>query len=273
MDLTHSYKDVFDESILGKFKWLETRNAAAVFKASNPDEFDDLTKVLSDFQLYDNDLLIPGGNRGPVSIRIDSQFEKLKWRAVRINMKATLVGKAKKSSLARGQYLDEFLNSEVSNNGYEVDNMKRRAAIDVEWNGKDGALDRDTGAYRALYELGLIDVATIITRDHEGIKSLSLNELHSEDAARRLGTRTTTNMEKLQDRMVRGDSGGCPLLAVGITGATWAGAGLIAPKITIDGVDAALLDADADDDDSNTWPDPREDEVDPADLPRLPDSH
>lgn len=243
MDLTHSYNTVFPVELIGKYKWLETRNAAAVFKASNPAEFDELVQVLTNFQLYDNDLLKPGGNRGPVSIRIDGAFEKLNWRAVRINMKATLVGKAKKSSLARGQYLDEFLNSEVSNNGYEVDNMKRRAAIDVEWNGKDGALDRDAGAYRALYDLGLIDVATIITRDHTGIKQLALEELHSDDAARRLGTVTTTNMDKLRDRMVRGDSGGCPLLAVGISRSTWAGPGVLSPEAEAEALLAAQIDS------------------------------
>jgi hypothetical protein len=245
MELTKSYEGLFDSAILGKFTWLETRNAAAVFKASNPDEFEDLTYVLQEFRVYDSDLLIPGGNRGRVSVRLDAALETRGWRAVRINMKTTLVGKAKKSNLTRGPYLDEFLNSEVSNEGYEVDNMKRRAAVDVEWNGKDGALDRDTGAYRALYELGLIDVATIITRDHEGIKSLSINDLHSEDAARRLGTTTTTNIAKLRDRMVRGDSGGCPLLAVGITQSTWAGAGVPAPELTDEARDALVADAEA----------------------------
>ena len=37
-----------------------------------------------------------------------------------------------------------------------------------------------------------------------------------------LGTTTTTNTEKLRPRMQRGDSGGCPLLAVAICARTWA---------------------------------------------------
>lgn len=229
MDLTDSFNDVVPAELRQRYTWLETRNAAAVFKASNYAEFCELTNVLHNFSIYDSDILTPGGNRGPISIRIDKHFERLGWRAVRINMKATLIGKAKPSSLTRGQYLDEFLNSEVSNNGYEVDNMKRRAAIDVEWNGKDGALDRDMAAYRALYDLGLIDVACIITRDHESIKNLALNDLGSESAARRLGTITTTHIARLRDRMVRGDSGGCPVLAVGISRATWAGPGVLSP--------------------------------------------
>lgn len=234
MELTSSFQDVVPAEVVAKYSWAETRNAAAVFKASNPEEFNELVQVLDDFKIYDSDILIPGGNRGRVSIRLDRHFEQLGWRAVRINMHTTLVGKAKRSNLARGKYLDEFLNSEVSNEGYEVDNMKRRAAVDVEWNGKDGALDRDMSAYRALYELGLIDVACIITRDHAGIKSLALDELHSADAARRLGTSTTTQIEKLKDRMIRGDSGGCPVLAAGISRSTWAGHGVLSPDAALE---------------------------------------
>lgn len=232
MNLTASYRSAVPGDVLDRYSWLETRNAAAVLRASNPEEFDDLVAVLAGFQVYDDDLLRPGGNRGPISIRIDGMLEQKGWRAVRITLRTTLVGRAKRSSLHRGGYLDQFLDSQVESDGYEVDNMKRRVAADVEWNGKDGALDRDAGAYRALYDLGLIDVAVIITRDHEGIQRLVLDELRSADAARRLGTKTTTNMRKLRDRMTRGDTGGCPLLAVGITRATWAGAGVAAPPPT-----------------------------------------
>jgi hypothetical protein len=69
--------------------------------------------------------------------------------------------------------------------------------------------------------MGLIDVAVIITRDHAGIRSLALDDLHNADAARRLGTTTTTNIENARDRLTRGDSGGCPVLVVAISRATW----------------------------------------------------
>ncbi|RAN78004.1 hypothetical protein B5P43_18405 [Bacillus sp. SRB_336] len=222
MDLTHSYKTIFSPDVLEKYTFLETRNAAAVFKASNPDHFDDLIKVLSDFHLYDADLLIPGGNRGQIPTRLDHAFEDEGWRAVRITTESALVGKMK-ASLSAKTYDIDFLNSRVTNPGFEVDNMKGRVAIDVEWNAKDGNLDRDLAAYRSLYDMGLIDVAAMITRDHEGIRKLAGEDLNSTDAYRRLGTTTTTNMTKLEDRMTRGDGGGCPFLGIGITRTTWAG--------------------------------------------------
>lgn len=223
MDLTHSYKTAFDETIQGRYQFLEVRNAAAVLLASNPECFDDLVTVLDGFVLTDGDILIPGGNRGTVPIKLDSHFADLGWVAVRINTEYKLMGKAKTDYTARS-YEKKFIESAVSNSGFEVDNFKGRVAIDVEWNAKDGNLDRDLSAYRALYDVGLIDVAVIITRDHQGIRSLAQNDLKSDDAYRRLGTSTTTNLEKLIGRLTRGDGGGCPILAVGITRATWEGA-------------------------------------------------
>lgn len=222
MDLTESFARVLSADVLARYEWLETRSATAVLSASNPTEYGDLVDVLRAFNLYDSDILIPGGNRGTIATRIDNAFAARGWDAVRVNMTHTLEG-LRKSKIGSRNHDERFLQSTVTNEGFEVDNFKGKVAIDVEWNAKDGNLDRDLSAYRALYELGLIDVAVIITRDHYGIRQLAGIELESEEAYRRLGTTTTTNIQKLRDRLVRGDAGGCPVLGVGITKATWAG--------------------------------------------------
>jgi hypothetical protein len=240
MDLTYAFENAFPTDVLNRYTWIETRNAAAVLAASNPEQFADLLEVLLEFSIYDSDILVAGGNRGQIAIRLDSAFEAAGWNAVRINTEYRLNGKKKSAKFGRHYDLD-FLEAEVRNEGFEVDNMKGRVAIDVEWNAKDGNLDRDLAAYRSLYELGLIDVACIITRDHQGIRDLAGNELKSDDAHRRLGTTTTTNMSKLQPRLTRGDAGGCPLLGIGITRATWAGAGKAAPHVELDADLAALV--------------------------------
>lgn len=229
MELTQSYQGVFPAEVLARYEWMETRQAAAILQATNPEHFDDIVNVLGGFALYDADLLVPGGNRSQIPIRLDAAFAERGWHAVRVNTKYSLEGVKKVSPTAR-TYTERFVSSTVSNDGFEVDNFKGRVALDVEWNGKDGALDRDLSAYRALYEVGLIDVAVIITRDLHGIRQVAALELASEDAVRRLGTTTTTNMEKLESRLTRGDAGGCPVLAVGITRATWAGLGVVAPR-------------------------------------------
>ena len=52
---------------------------------------------------------------------------------------------------------------------YWVDNRKGRVLVDIEWNAKDGNLDRDLAAYRAWHEAGLIDAAMIITKHREDL--------------------------------------------------------------------------------------------------------
>lgn len=222
MDLTHSYKNVTPQGVLDRYTFLEVRNGAAVLKASNPTHFDELIQVLEAFKVYDADLLIPGGNRGQIATRLDAHFEQLGWQAIRVNTEFKLVGKVKKGGKV-------VLDTLAQNDGFEVDNMKGRVAIDVEWNAKDGNLDRDLAAYRSLYDLGLIDAAVLITRDHHSIRDLAGDTLHSDDARKRLSTITSTNTIKLEDRLKRGDAGGCPVFAIGISVATWAGQGVPRP--------------------------------------------
>ncbi|MBV6757801.1 BglII/BstYI family type II restriction endonuclease [Rhodococcus opacus] len=222
MDLTNSFEGNFPAATRNRYKFLEVRNATAVLKASNPECFGDLHAVLQRFEVYSSDIITPGGSRGQIPIRLDKAFELKGWSAVRINTEFKLVGE-RKLSATRREYEERFLESSVSNQGFEVDNLKQRVALDVEWNAKDGNLDRDLSAYRALYDVGLIDVGVVITRDHYGIQHLAREDLQDEDAVRRLGTTTSTNVEKIKGRITRGDGGGCPVLVVGITRATWNG--------------------------------------------------
>lgn len=232
MDLTDSYTRVFSDDVQLRYGFAEVRNAAAVLAASDLDAGQEITDVLSEFAIYDDDILIPGGNRGRIPIRLDTLFAYRDWVPVRVNTEIKLVGKVKLGQSKRSREGPTILESTVESQGFEVDNFKRRVALDVEWNAKDGNLDRDLSAYRALYDYGLIDVAVMITRDHESITYLA-GELNSEDAARRLGTQTTTNIRNLVARLTRGDAGGCPVLAIALGYDTWAGHGEVAPRLDV----------------------------------------
>lgn len=216
MDLTNSYEMHVPDDVLLRYEFVEVRNAAAVLKASDPALFDEVVEVLDDFYVQAADITVPGGNRGTIAIKLDRAFEDRSWVPVRINTWYNLVGKIKGTTSV-------VFDSSVHNDGFEVDNMKGRVALDVEWNAKDGNLDRDLSAYRALYDVGLIDCAVIITRDYASILQLAEIDLQDMDAVRRLKSTTTTNIQKLRPRLSRGDAGGCPVLGVAITRDTWDG--------------------------------------------------
>lgn len=122
----------------------------------------------------------------------------------------------------------------VEQEGYLVDNFKGRVALDVEWNAKDGNLDRDLSAYRAWHEAGVISAAVLITQDRVRLKALAERlwadhqntlpiELKNAKLPIDLGTSTTTNLEKAALRVRRGVMGTCPLLIVAATPDTWNG--------------------------------------------------
>ena len=211
MDLTKSYRDVVPASLLERYDFRETRNAATVLRATNPGSFEDILAVLDSFWLSRDDML-PGGNKSDVASRLDTAFRERGWREGRHDTRI-------ESSLKRlpwlpaGELAPTLLKSEVLNEGYKVDNVKGRLAVDVEWNAKDGNHDRDLAAYRALYEAGILDGAAIITRTQDDLRARAATL----GVARWLATTTTTNLAKLVPRLTRGDSGGCPLLVAAIT--------------------------------------------------------
>ena len=226
MDLTDSYTRVLPAHIRDRYEFIETRNAAAILSATNPQRFDELLTALHEFQLRTDDLVQPGGQETELAARLNTAFRIKGWREARVDTRIRLELR-KMPHKPAGESHPTLEDTEVFNEGYKVDNFVDRLALDVEWNAKDGNLDRDLSAYRALYDAALIDVAVIITRTQTDLRTLGYRlgieaGMDDERARRILATTTTTNTEKLRPRMQRGDSGGCPLLAVAICARTWA---------------------------------------------------
>jgi hypothetical protein len=225
MELTHGWSTVLPSGVAERYELRETRNAAAVLAATSPAEFDEICAVLADFVLTTADLVEAGGNESRLAARLNTAFRGRGWREGRVDTVVTSRLQVQPWAPA-GEHGVTVRESEVVNEGYKVDNVKGRVALDVEWNAKDGNLDRDVGAYRALYDAGLIDGAVLLTRTHDDLRELA-RELsraagRSDDEVRsRLSTSTTTHLGKLESRMTRGDAGGCPLLAVAISRRCW----------------------------------------------------
>lgn len=225
MELTTSWERVFDANLRRRYEFAEVRNAAATLKATNPDAFDHLTKVLTGFALSLDDLVVPGGNKGAVAKRLDQTFRELGWREAGHETKTTVTftlrpyrGAGETKAIVRA--------AETESRGHKVDNVLGRAALDVEWNAKDGNLDRDLSNFSALHEYALIDAGVVLTRHQQRTKwaantlaEMANRILYDDDGKRviLLSTTTTTNFEQLLWRLKRGDGRGCPILAIAVT--------------------------------------------------------
>lgn len=226
---TRTYDDplVLPPGIRARWEFLETCSAAAVLRSVCPGEWTDILHVLDNFHLDPAQWLKKGGNRGDIAKIIDDMFAGRGWREIRVDLHTQGILYSKD-----GKEVGRL--PTVEQEGYLVDNFKGRVALDVEWNAKDGNLDRDLSAYRAWHEAGVISAAVLITQDRLSLKTLA-TELWKEhqktlpEAERNhklpidLNTSTTTNLEKAALRVRRGVMGTCPLLVVAATQATWNG--------------------------------------------------
>jgi hypothetical protein len=212
VDLTTSFEAVVPATVRDRYELRETRNAAAVLASTNQASFNEAMAVLDAFTLTTEDIVTPGGQESTVAKRLNRGFRELGWREGRVDMKVVLQLRLMPYR-PDGETAPVVEDTEVINEGYKVDNVKGRLVMDVEWHAKDGNLDRDVAAYRALYDTGLIDGAIMVTRSFDSIRQLSAR-LGREGG---FGTTTTTTLEKLKPRLTRGDAGGCPILAIAIT--------------------------------------------------------
>lgn len=236
MQLTESWRDVIPVTVQDRYDISETRNAAAVMKATSPDAFDDMVAVLDGFWLTLDKLTTPGGNKSVVAKELDAGFRARGWREAQFDQDLTT-----KLTIFRWTDSDDpdevqrIVETRNEYGGHKIDNVLGRAALDVEWNPKDGNLDRDLANYASLYEAGVIDAGVIVTRLGESFRYFTRELIAQVKAVpvpdeltawhqrvRKLsndplGTSTTSNYSKLVPRLERGDGRGCPILAIAIT--------------------------------------------------------
>lgn len=221
-----------DQTILpadARQHWLfmETNSAAAVMKAVCPTEWAEIVEILSIYRIDPKTWLKAGGNRGDIPEQIDALFAARGWREARLDMSTTGTLFAK-----NGDKIGELAPNYQE--GYLVDNFKNRIALDVEWNAKDGNLDRDLAAYRSWYEAGLISAGVIITKDRIPLLSLARRLWQNHQASLPddqktlklpvdLNTSTTTTFDKAELRLRRGVMGPCPVLIIAASEVTWNG--------------------------------------------------
>ncbi len=223
---THSYDDptILPAAARDHWRFMETNSACAVMKAVCPAEWADIVEVLSTYRLNPQDWLKPGGNRGDIAAQIDELFHAKGWRETRLDL-STHGLLFSKDDVKVGE-LDP-----IYQKGYLVDNFKGRIVLDVEWNAKDGNLDRDLASYRSWFEAGVISAGVIITKDRLALLKLARQlwgdhqlTLPEGDRVKKLPidltTSTVTAFDKAEMRVRRGVMGSCPVMIVAATEAT-----------------------------------------------------
>lgn len=236
VELTHSWQNVVPKPLQDRYRFVETRNAATTFQAGHPQEFEEVMRILDAFTFDLDRIIRGGGSKHLIPLELDEAFRELGWREARYDQEL-VTRLVLQPYRPKGETGPETRESTSKYHGHKVDNVKSRVALEVEWNPKDGNLDRDFGNFRALYDGGVLDVGIIVTRTEAGMRELwaetikrakahpTAESLSSWAARLRktpdnpLGTSTTSNFEKLGPRIMRGDGGGCPVLAIAITDA------------------------------------------------------
>ena len=191
MELTESFLQAVPEDVRRKYSFAEVRNASAVISSACPSEWRELMLYLCKYELKTQELMTPGGSKSLVVASLESLFYEDGWYETRVDTEQIVYKVSKRTgertpikldnfdTLTRLAMVDHVEAVNVSSNfqeGYLIDALKGRLAVDIEWNAKDGKLDRDISAYRAWYDLGLIDGAVLITKEMESCRKL-VNEI------------------------------------------------------------------------------------------------
>ena len=196
------------------FEVHEWRNGLAVLTAACPDEWADIVHVLSEFRLFHTEIATPGGRKSLIADRLDGGFKLRGWKEKRFDTRILIDGEEHVSPT------------------HEVDVLKKRVALEVEWNNKDPFYDRDLNNFRLLFDLRVIDVGVIITRctELQGLFVEVGRDKQSYGAS-------TTHMEKLLPRLEGGGGGGCPVVVFGIRRAAYVDDRPIPPAVAEGDID------------------------------------
>ena len=197
-----SWEDYIPDDIKVLFEIHEFNHAAAILAHEFPNEFNDLCNALRQFRFTEQDVKEKGGSESQIPKKFSLILRPLGWLPEELEVKKVVN------------------NVETKASTHEIDYVKGRVALDLEWNSKDQTFDRDLYAFRAFFDNDRISLGIIITRSNEldpWFKSLGTYEENNKikKYSAKYGA-STTQMGKLLPRLVGGRHGGCPVLVFGI---------------------------------------------------------
>lgn len=206
-------REIFTEEILlQKYEAFSYGHAIEILEEAYKEEWKEIKECLSEITISRKEIIQGGGNKSPIPKKFDDELCPLGWREIRItgDLLVKIYPRLGKESKKFADDPSEELMIEGYIDGHNIDFVKNKVALDVEWNSKDQTFDRDLLAMRTYFECGVIDVGIIITRSED------LNDIFKELGNKDKYGASTTWMGKLIPRLNSRRNGGCPVLAIGI---------------------------------------------------------
>jgi len=204
------WQGLVPEDISRKYEFYNFNHAAEILSQAYSSELNEVFQALREFSLTKEDVLKGGGNESDIPKKLSRTLYPLGWAEVQISGDLLVTLKKRHEGKVKGEELST-LTIENFVGGHNIDYVKGRIALDLEWNSKDQTFDRDLYAFRAFYECGIISCGILITR------SASLDPVFSALGIKKKYGASTTWMGKLLPRIQARRHGGCPLLVIGIT--------------------------------------------------------
>lgn len=205
------WMELIPKNIVHKYEFHNYNNAVEILYQAYPALFHELVFALSSFYITHEDFIQSGGNESTIPKRLSSILYPLNWTETKIS--GDLLVKLTKRRHQENTFDSREFTIRDYIDGHNIDYVKDRIAIDLEWNSKDQTFDRDLFALRTYYECGIISCGVIITR------SASLNPIFDSlgpNIKKKYGA-STTWMGKLLPRLQSRRHGGCPIWVIGIT--------------------------------------------------------
>lgn len=202
------------DEVRRKYEFYNYNHALEILTQSFPEEWGEILDALESVSITVDDLKKSGGNESPIPPKFNDILDPKGWKEIRIT--GDLIVKFYPRKGKRGRFESVHTDEKVISNyidGHNIDFVKGRVALDVEWNSKDQTFDRDLFAMRTYHECDIISVGIIITRSEK------LNDVFKQLGIQAKYGASTTWMGKLIPRLDSRRHGACPILAIGITDA------------------------------------------------------
>ena len=203
--MLNEWKKLIPTSILDKYEVHNFNHAVEILSQAYRAEYQDLLEALDKFTISVLDITSGGGNESAIPKKLSTILRPLEWQEVKITGDLLIKLHQRNLKEAKEIVINNFID------GHNIDYVKGKIALDMEWNSKDQTFDRDLYAFRTFYECGIISCGVILTR------SESLNNVFSKLNIKNKYGASTTWMGKLLPRINAGRHGGCPLFVLGIT--------------------------------------------------------